>query len=80
MNKLIQTKPTYSIDHILRERYPRFIDALNDLDDALCLVTLFANLPKHELINLKTETITLCQRLVREFYFYVTTAKIIKKV
>jgi pescadillo protein len=79
MQKLIENKPTYTIDHILRERYPRFLDALNDLDDALCLVTLFANLPKHELINLNTDTIALCKRLVREFYFYVSTAKILKK-
>jgi len=67
MKKLIDNRPTYTIDHILRERYPRFIDALNDLDDALCLVTLFANLPKHELINLNTDLIALCKRLVREF-------------
>ena len=80
MKKLIDNKPTYTIDHILRERYPRFLDALNDLDDALCLVTLFANLPKHDLINLNTETISLCKRLIREFYFYVGTAKILKKV
>jgi pescadillo protein len=79
MKKLIDNRPTYTIDHILRERYPRFIDALNDLDDALCLVTLFANLPKHELINLNTDVIALCKRLVREFNFYVACAKNIKK-
>jgi len=79
MKKLIDNRPTYTIDHILRERYPRFIDALNDLDDALCLVTLFANLPKHELINLNTDLIALCKRLVREFNFYVSCSKNIKK-
>ena len=80
MKKLIESRPTYTIDHILRERYPRFIDALNDLDDALCLVTLFANLPKHDLLNISTETVTLCKRLMREFFFYVSTSKILKKV
>ncbi len=79
MKKLIQNKPTYTITHILRERYPRFTDTLNDLDDALSLINLFSNLPKHDLLKIKPETVQLCQRLVREFYLYCSIAQNFKK-
>lgn len=79
MQKLIKNKPKYSIDHILKERYPRFVDAMNDLDDALCLINLFSNLPKHELLNIKAETVSLCQRLIKEFYLYCAITQTFKK-
>jgi len=79
LKKLVDGKPTYSIDHILKERYPRFLDAVNDLDDALCLISLFASLPKHELLNIKSETISECQRLLREFYLYCAVSKSFRK-
>ncbi len=44
--RLKDNRPKYTLDHIVRERYPTFIDAIRDLEDCLCLCFLFSNFPK----------------------------------
>lgn len=69
--------PKMKLDHIIKERYPTFVDALRDLDDALSMLFLFANLPSHE--HVPAKTIALCQRLCLEFEHYVIASHSLKK-
>lgn len=66
-----------SLDHIIKERYPTFIDALRDLDDALSILSLFANLPATATVPPKT--IALCQRLCLEFQHYLIITNSLRK-
>ena len=72
-----QGTPRISLDHIIKERYPTFVDALRDLDDALSLLSLFANLPATTTVPPKT--IALCQRLCFEFQHYLIITNSLQK-
>ena len=69
--------PKLTLDHIIKERYPTFIDALRDLDDALSLLFLFANLPSTSAVPPKT--IARCQRLCHEFQHYLIATHSLRK-
>ena len=69
--------PKIKLDHIVRERYPTFIDALRDLDDALSLLFLFANLPSTDTVPPKV--IARCQRLCHEFQHYLISTNSLRK-
>jgi pescadillo len=65
------------LDHIVRERYPTFVDALRDLDDALSLLFLFANLPSTTEVPAKV--LSRCQRLCQEFEHYLIATNSLRK-
>lgn len=71
-------KPQYTLDHIVKERYPNFADALKDLDDALCLVFLFSTMPRQG--RVQPGIINRCRILAVEFMHYVVAARCLKKV
>lgn len=73
-----ELKPRITLNHLVKERYPRFIDALRDLDDALCMIHLFAALPSAGRVT--TERTALCSRLVREWQYYVSKSRSLHKV
>ncbi|KAJ3303040.1 mRNA-binding ribosome synthesis protein nop7 [Blyttiomyces sp. JEL0837] len=74
---LLNQKPAYRLDHIIKERYPTFVDAVRDLDDALSMIFLFATLPANGVIP--TTHIETCHRLASEFQHYVMASKSLKK-
>ncbi|KAL1305261.1 hypothetical protein AAFC00_002173 [Neodothiora populina] len=69
--------PRITLDHVIKERYPTFVDALRDLDDCLSMLFLFANLPATE--NVSSKTIQLCQRLCLEFEHYLIRTNSLRK-
>ncbi|BGP41348.1 mRNA-binding ribosome synthesis protein nop7 [Rhodotorula kratochvilovae] len=75
---LEEQKPTYRLDHIIKERYPTFVDSLRDLDDALSLIVLFAALPATTTVP--ASIIANCNRLAAEWQLYVMRTRALRKV
>lgn len=92
---LQDSKPTYRLDHIIKERYailftifvwaahaiiryPTFIDAVRDIDDALCMIFLFASLPANDRVS--PSLIANCSRLAAEWQLYVMHSRSLRKV
>ena len=71
-------KPRMILDHLVKERYPRFIDALRDLDDALCMIHLFAAMPSVGRIT--SERTLKCQELSRHWQYYIAKSRSLHKV
>ncbi|KAJ0019378.1 hypothetical protein NQD34_006947 [Periophthalmus magnuspinnatus] len=78
VERLKENKPTYKLDHIIRERFPTFIDALRDIDDALCMCFLFSTFARTGKCHV--QTIQLCRRLTVEWMNYVIASRCLKKV
>lgn len=78
VERLRDNKPTYKLDHIVKERYPSFIDALRDIDDALCMCFLFSTFARTGKCHV--QTIQLCRRLTVEWMNFVIASRCLKKV
>ncbi|XP_023125653.2 pescadillo [Amphiprion ocellaris] len=78
VERLRENKPTYKLDHIIKERYPSFIDALRDIDDALCMCFLFSTFARTGKCHV--QTIQLCRRLSVEWMNYVIASRSLRKV
>lgn len=78
LKRRLALHPELKIDHIVKERYPTFIDALKDLDDCLTLLFLFSTFPSLRLIP--REQSAMCRRLTIEFLQYIIASKSLRKV
>ncbi|KAG2433092.1 hypothetical protein HYH02_012795 [Chlamydomonas schloesseri] len=78
--RLAALTPTYRLDHLVKERYPSFVDALRDLDDALTMVHLFATLPAESKYDIPTRAVQLSRRLALEWQAYVVRSGALRRV
>eukprot|EP00359_Climacostomum_virens_P002171 CAMPEP_0204900054 /NCGR_PEP_ID=MMETSP1397-20131031/2225_1 /ASSEMBLY_ACC=CAM_ASM_000891 /TAXON_ID=49980 /ORGANISM="Climacostomum Climacostomum virens, Strain Stock W-24" /LENGTH=432 /DNA_ID=CAMNT_0052068123 /DNA_START=91 /DNA_END=1389 /DNA_ORIENTATION=+ len=76
---LIEQKPEYSLHHLLKERYPNFLDALKDLDDALSLICLFASCPSNKDLRISVDLVRMSERLWHEFEVYLMASRSLRK-
>ncbi|XP_060188029.1 pescadillo homolog [Lycium barbarum] len=77
--RLLTRKPSYTLDMLIRERYPKFIDALRDLDDCLSMVHLFAALPAVEREKISVNRVHNCRRLGHEWQAYISRTHRLRK-
>ncbi len=79
-NRVLESKPSYTLDHLVKERYPTFVDALRDLDDPLSMCCLYATFPRMYSLPEADKLSQLSRRLVVEFMLYVIEARALRKV
>ncbi|KAI3446203.1 hypothetical protein Pfo_002868 [Paulownia fortunei] len=81
--RLLTRKPTYTLDMLIKERYPKFIDALRDLDDCLSMVHLFAALPAVDRAvdgeKIPVNRVHNCRRLSHEWQAYISRTHKLRK-
>ena len=70
--------PAFTLEFDVGYRYPTFIDAVRDIDDALCMIFLFANLPATSRVS--TALIDNCTRLAAEWQLYILHSHSLRKV
>lgn len=78
LGRLRAHKPTYNLDHIVKERYPTYIDAVRDLDDCLSLIFLFSCLPKSKRVYV--EKVHFCRRLARKNPSFICSTIILEMI
>lgn len=76
--KLESNRPQYTLEHIIKERYPTFLDALRDIDDPLNMLFLFANMPATDKVSHRVTKEA--EKLTNQWMAYVAKERLIKKV
>jgi pescadillo protein len=76
--RLEENRPKYKLDRVIKERYPSFLDALRDIDDALNMMFLFANMPATSAVSAKITN--QANKLTNQWLAYVAKERALKKV
>jgi pescadillo len=71
-------RPNFTFDHLIKERYPTFYAALEDLDDCLTLMFMLSKLSPQD--DLQRREIENAAKLCKEFTTYVAKEKCLSKV
>lgn len=77
LRRLERGRPIMRLDHIIRERYPTFQDAIRGLDDALTLLGVVAAHTGGQ--QIATDKCRRAAQLLREFEHYVAEAHLLTK-
>lgn len=78
IKRTVENRPHLTLDHIVKERYPSFIDAIRDLDDCLTLLFMFSTFPS--LQHVPRDQSALCRRLTVEFLHAIIASQALRKV
>jgi pescadillo len=76
--RLEENRPKYKLDRVIKERYPSFLDAVRDIDDALSMLFLFANMPATSAVSAKITS--QASKLTNQWLAYVARERALKKV
>lgn len=71
-------RPRYHLDHIIKERYPSFMDALRDIDDALSMLFLFAALPASD--DVSARLVSEAEAICTQWMAFVARERLVRKV
>ncbi|SBT34931.1 pescadillo homolog, putative (PES) [Plasmodium ovale wallikeri] len=76
---IIKKFPTYKLDHIIKERFPIFSYAIEQLSDALTTIISYSFLPTNDNCGIKNNYIKNCITLKDYFHYYIYKTKKLKK-
>lgn len=76
--RLEDERPRYQLDRVIKERYPSFLDAVRDIDDALNMLFLFANMPATSRVSARITKDA--NELTNQWLAYVARERCLKKV
>lgn len=76
--RLEENRPKYKLDHVIKERYPTFQDALRDIDDPLNMLFLFSIMPATDKVSVRVTKDA--NEICNQWLAYVSRERALRKV